>query len=74
MQILKHLFTSLTYTKCILQLGEDFILLPIIARLLKAIINKIDDLFKKPSRKLIEFEPLQNEYFNYFPTFKKNYK
>ena len=67
MQILKHLFTSLTSTKCIIQLGEDFILLPNIARLLKTIIIKIGNLFKKPSRKLVEFEPLQNEYFNSLP-------
>ena len=62
MQILKHLFISLTSTKCIIQLGEDFILLPIIARLLKAIIIKIDYLFKKPSRKLIEFKEFKGAF------------
>ena len=50
------------------------ILHPIVASLLKKIMTQIYSLYRKPSRKLVEFCPNSKEYYNYFPAFDKNFK
>ena len=47
---------------------------PVVSPLLRSILNKIECLFKNPSRQLIEFSNKTSEYYNYFPTFETNYK
>ena len=45
-----------------------------VSQLLKSILAQIDSLFSRTSRKLVEFSPESNNYFNYFPAFPANYK
>ena len=45
-----------------------------VALLLKCILTKIENLFKSPSRKLVEFSTKTDDFYNYFPTFDTNYK
>ena len=54
--------------------GDHFKLHPVVAALLKAILSQIDRLYKRKSRKIIEYSPLQNDFYNYFPSFSKQYK
>ena len=39
-----------------------------------ALHTKIENLFKSPSRKLVEFSTKTDDFYNYFPTFDTNYK
>ena len=65
---IKLLFNSLpTRTKDDGQLAAHHIVTP----LLTTILTKIDNLFKKPTRQLVEYD---NDYFIYFPTFSTSYK
>ena len=53
---------------------DHFKLHPVVASLLQAIMSQINRLFKQPSRKIIEYIPALDDYYNYFPTFSKHYK
>ena len=46
----------------------------IVTSLLTAILVKIDDLFKRPTRQLVECQTADDDYFMYFPTFSTMYK
>ena len=71
MQSLEILFNSF---QTLSTNGGQFTLHPIIASLLRIIMSQIDSLYKNPTRILVEVELKHEDYFNYFPAFKKKYK
>ena len=73
MYILELLFTSLDVNSNSKINPDFFTLNPLISCLLKFIIQKINSLCKRPSRKPVEIVPNNEDYFNYFPAFRKNY-
>ena len=46
----------------------------IVTSLLTAILVQIDNLFKRPTRQLVECQTADDDYFMYLPTFSTMYK
>ena len=71
MNSVKRLFESLQFrTNDAGHIAIHLTLVP----LFSGILTKIDNLFKKPTRQLVEYENPQNCYFNYFPALPINFK
>ena len=54
--------------------GDLFKLHYNVASLLQIIMGQINKLYKRKSRKIVEYTPQINDFYNYFPSFSKYYK
>ena len=72
MYTLDILFNSIQPTNDITSTGL-LTLHPKVFPLLKRILTQIESLFSRESRKLVEYFPESNNYYNYFPAFTTNY-
>ena len=71
MHTLDILFNSIQPTKDKIGLVT---LHPAVYTLLQSILAQIESLFSRTSRRLVDFFPESNNYFNYFPAFTTSYK
>ena len=70
--LLRVLFNSIQPTNDITSTG--FVTLhPKVFPKLKRILTQIESLFSRESRKLVEYSPESNNYYNYFSAFATNY-